>query len=150
MVARAGGADVAGGSLGTFAIVPTSEDLWPAEDELCERLAVIEVAVERFPGTQSFEHLLVDLTDFLGSPRLPRDAALRVLAQWISTEPWPWGAEEALEFSMRRLQWPEMRSTLEQRLISASIRVRQNLSRVLEVYESSWPGGEIYRTYAGG
>lgn len=125
----------------------SSNVLWPAEDELRERLAVIEVAVANFPGTQNFEHLLRDLTALLGSAQLRRSASVPILVEWIATEPWPFGAEEALEFSMRQLQWPEMRSALEDMQQYASIRVRHNLSRVLEVYEPTWPGGEIYRTY---
>jgi hypothetical protein len=125
----------------------SSNVLWPAEDELSERLAVIEVAVENFPGTQSFEHLLRDLTTLLRSAQLPRSTSVPILVEWIATEPWPFGAEEALEFSMRQLQWPAMRAALEDMRQNASIRIRQNLSRVLEVYEPTWPGGEIYRTY---
>lgn len=125
----------------------SSNVLWPAADELRERLAVIEVAVENFPGTESFEHLLRDLTTLLGSARNSRSASVPILAAWIATEPWPFGAEEALEFSMRQLQWPEMRAALEHMQQNASIRIRRNLARVLEVYEPTWPGGEIYRTY---
>lgn len=131
-----------------YLLAMTSSNVpWPAEDELRERLAVIEVAVENFPGTESFEHLLRDLSTLLGSARLPRSASVPILAEWIATEPWPFGAEEALEFSMRQLQWPEMRAALEDMKPNASIRIRQNVARVLEVYEPTWPGGEIYRTY---
>jgi hypothetical protein len=133
--------------LGNFLGMPSSNVSWPAEDELRERLAVIEVAVKSFPGTESFEHLLRDLTELLGSARVTRTSSLTILAEWISTDPWPWGAEETLEFSMRQLHWPEMRSALENILGTASIRVQEQVSRVLEVYEDSWPGGDIYRTY---
>lgn len=120
---------------------------WPAEDELRERLAVIEVAVERFPGSQSWEHLLRDLVTLLASKPLPRAVSVRILSDWITSDPWPYGAEETLEFILRQLQWPEMRAVLEHLGQTASLRVQQNARRVLEVYNPVWPTGEIDRTY---
>jgi len=55
------------------------------------------------------------------------------------------GTIEILEFSMHHLRWPAVRMALSQLVQSASdLRVRRAAERVLEAFESDWPGGEIY------
>ena len=116
-------------------------------EELRDRLAVIAVATEHFVGVNQIEHLLVDLLAFLESGQVERAAAAAALIGLI--EPWP-GAPEVLEFTMRDLQWPEVRDALEAHLASDSdFRTRDMAANVLQVYEDDWPGGEIYRTYRG-
>ena len=114
-------------------------------EELRDRLAVIAMATESFVGVNLIEHLLVDLVAFLKSGRVARAAASDALIGLI--EPWP-GAPEVLEFTMRELRWPEVKSALEAHVASESdFRTRDLASNVLQVYEDDWPGGEIYRTY---
>jgi hypothetical protein len=116
-------------------------------EELRDRLAVIAMATENFVGVNQVEHLLVDLVAFLKSGRVERAAAAEALIGLI--EPWP-GAPEVLEFTMRVLQWPEVRVALEEHVASESgFRTRDLAASVLQVCEDGWPGGEIYRTYRG-
>lgn len=120
--------------------------MWPVERELAERLAVIRLAAEHFVGVDSYEHLLLDLLRLLRSDRVPRitgtDFMLQRIVQW---EP---GSVEILEFSMRSLQWPEVRDALaEHARDGADFRTRDLARQALEVYEPQWPNGEIYRTY---
>lgn len=116
-------------------------------EELRDRLAVIAMATEHFVGVNQIEHLLVDLVAFLKSGRVERAAAADALIALI--EPWP-GAPEVLEFTMRELQWPEVKAALETHVASESdFRTRDLAASVLQVFEDDWPGGEIYRTYRG-
>lgn len=119
---------------------------WPVSDELLERLTVIEVVAQRFTGVREWEHLLVDLTALLRAEVLPRPQAVAVLLSWAAS--WPWGAIEVLEFSMRGLQWSEIRQFLvEQAADSTDFRHRNLAAQALEAFEPDWPGGQIYRTY---
>jgi len=116
-------------------------------EELGDRLAVIAVATENFVGVNQIEHLLIDLLAFLKSGRVERADASEALIGLI--EPWP-GAPEVLEFTMRELQWPEVKAALERHVASESdFRTREMAASVLQVYEDDWPGGEIYWTYRG-
>ncbi|MEM7323793.1 MAG: hypothetical protein AAF531_11965 [Actinomycetota bacterium] len=119
---------------------------WNAHDQLKERLEAIGIVAQHFVGVGEWEHLLVDLTRFLRSETLDREQAVGVLIGWAAS--WPWGAVEALEFTMRELRWPEVHEFLvEQRTESADFRHRDLAASVLEVFEPEWPGGVIYRTY---
>lgn len=116
-------------------------------EELRDRLAIIAMATEHFVGVNQIEHLLVDLLAFLKSGRVERADASDALIGLI--EPWP-GAPEVLEFTMRELQWSEVKAALERHVASESdFRTRDLAANVLQVYEDHWPGGEIYRTYRG-
>jgi hypothetical protein len=128
------------------AVAKMSPDTWPAVTELDERLAVIEVAASHFVGVNEIEHLLVDVTGLLQSERLEREQAVSALTR-LATE-WPWGAVEVLEFSLRALQWPELRDVLEHHAATGlDFRTRDMAKHVLEVYADEWPTGEIYRVY---
>ncbi|GAA1475660.1 hypothetical protein GCM10009623_01060 [Nocardioides aestuarii] len=119
---------------------------WPAEDELAERLQVIRVAAQHLVGVNLYEHALVDLLQLLQSDRLPYSTAVDALLQQARS--WDWGAVEVLEFSMRSLQWPEVREALVAHVAHGDdFRTRDLAQQVLHVYEPAWPGGEIYRTY---
>ena len=125
-----------------------SNGAYEGRQELSDRLAVIAVAMENFVGVNRVEHLLVDLLLFLKSDRIGREDAAGSLIALV--EPWP-GAPEVIEFTMRDLQWPEVRHALEAHVSSdADFRTRDMASSVLEVYEERWPAGEIYRTYRSG
>ena len=124
----------------------TPPDSWPAEDELRERLAVIEAVEPHFVGVGEIEHLLLGVLELLESERISRVSGVNALVR-LAIE-WPAGAIETLEFCLRRLQWPELKSVLEEHVRSGSdFRTRDAASAVLEVFEPEWPNGEIYRTY---
>lgn len=115
-------------------------------DELDRLLESIEVAAQRFVGVNEYEDLLVDLLALLRSDDLPRETAVAALTRLAVG--WPWGAVEALEFSLRSLRWDELRHVLEaQRKENPDFRCRALAGQVLEVYAEAWPGGDIYRTY---
>ena len=119
---------------------------WPAEEELAERLAVIHLAADRFIGVNSYEHLLLDLLRLLQSDRVPRTTATEFMFKLV--EEWGAGAVEILEFTMRTLQWPEVREALLAHAHKGEdFRTRGLARHALEVYEAQWPNGEIYRTY---
>ena len=106
---------------------------------------MLAVACEHFVGVGQIEHLLVDLVAFLKSGRIHRSVAAEFLIALI--DPWP-GAPEVLEFTMRDLQWPEVKGALQAHVASGSdFRTRDMAASVLQVFEAEWPGAEIYRTY---
>ncbi|MCA0329547.1 MAG: hypothetical protein LCI03_06525 [Actinobacteria bacterium] len=125
----------------------TGDRDWPAENELDERLAVLEVAASHFYGVREIEHLLVGLLDLMRSDRLPKDRSLAALeARMVA---WPPGTVELLEFTMRELRWPEVQSSLKMSAANhPDFRARDQARQALEVYAEDWPNGEIYRTYA--
>lgn len=117
--------------------------------ELTELLDAIARAAELSVGVDTFEYLLLDLLALLESGRVARPVAIAELRR-LGTD-WPWGAVQALEFTMRRLRWPEVREALEShRLRGADFRTRTLASQVLEVYQDDWPVGEIYESYRRG
>ncbi|GAA1479213.1 hypothetical protein GCM10009623_36590 [Nocardioides aestuarii] len=119
---------------------------WPAEDELAERLQVIRLAAKHLVGVNVYEHALVDLLQLLQSDRLPHSTAVDALLKLVRD--WDWGAVELLEFSMRSLQWPEVREALAAHAAHGDDpRTRDLAQQVLQVFEPEWPDGEIYRTY---
>jgi len=120
--------------------------MWPATTELHERLVAIEAVIDRFIGVNEAEHLLVDLLKLLNSGRITRAEGVAALSQ-LATQ-WPVGADEALEFCLRDLQWRELHDVLtRQASEAADFRIRDRAKRVLEVYEENWPAGDIYRAY---
>lgn len=117
--------------------------------ELARLLAAITAAAERYPGVNSYEHLLVDLLDLLLSGRLAKTEAVSALDRLVSE--WPPGAPEVLEFTMHRLRWPEVRDALEDHRAHASdFRTRDLAVQVLQAFEDDWPEGDIYETYREG
>ena len=114
--------------------------------ELVELLSAITAAAEEFFDSEQSEDLLVDLRDLLRSGRVDRADAVSELVR-LSTE-WPPGADEALEFTMHELRWPEVREALDDhRMSGADFRTRDRAAVVLRAFEDDWPDGEIYRTY---
>lgn len=117
--------------------------------ELARTLAAITSAAEKFVGVNSYEHLLAALLELLESGRVDRSHAVAELNR-LATQ-WPPGAPEALEFTMHKLQWPEVRTTLEDhRVHGADFRTRDLATQVLRAFERDWPEGDIYRTYRRG
>ncbi|MUN05705.1 hypothetical protein [Agromyces luteolus] len=120
------------------------DDTPPAD--LARTTAAISAAADRFVGVNSYEHLLVHLLDLLESGRVDRESALAEFDRLASD--WPPGAAEALEFTMHRLRWPEVRRTLEDhRQHGTDFRTRDLAAQVLEAFDDEWPAGDIYRTY---
>lgn len=117
-----------------------------APDELTELLSSIAYAAEQSVGVDTYEYLLADLLALLESDRVARTVAVAELRR-LATD-WPWGSVEALEFTMRRLRWPEVREALEShRAQGADFRTCNLATQVLEVYQDDWPAGEIYEAY---
>ncbi len=117
-----------------------------SEAELGRLLAVIEQSARETIGVNEYEGLLIQLLALLESHDLDHHAAAEQLIRL--TEEWPWGAVESLEFTMRRLRWPEVREALlahHQR--GLDFRTRDLAAQVLDAYEDDWPTGEIYETY---
>jgi hypothetical protein len=114
--------------------------------EIRDRLDAISDAAERSPDIADLEPLLLDLLDYLSSVGASQQEAEATLIELLDT--WPWGALEALEFTMRTLQWDAVRQALENQLNSdADFRLKDQARHVLEVFEREWPGGEVYATY---
>jgi hypothetical protein len=114
--------------------------------QLTELLDAIAHAAERSVGVNTYEHLLVALLELLESGHVDRATAVAEL-QRLADE-WPWGAAEALEFTMHRLRWPEVRLVLVDHVAHGSdFRTRDLAAQVLEAFEDEWPNGEIYETY---
>ncbi|MCD1573373.1 hypothetical protein [Agromyces mediolanus] len=104
-------------------------------------------AAERYPGVNSYEHRLLDLLDILRSGRVERAAAVDSLIGL--TVGWPVGSLEILEYTMRELQWPEVRDALFKHLEEApDFRTRKQAERALLVYEDRWEDGDIYVRYS--
>lgn len=117
--------------------------------ELMQLLAEIEQSARESVGVDDYESTLFQLLVLLQSDDLARGVAVQQLARL--TEEWPWGAVEALEFTMHRLRWPEIREALlKHRQYGTDFRTRDLAAQVLEAFEDDWPGGEIYRTYRRG
>ncbi|MGQ0632686.1 MAG: hypothetical protein ACT4P1_16845 [Sporichthyaceae bacterium] len=119
---------------------------YTAADELRDRIAVLEAVSPQFVGVEVVEHLLVDLLAHIESGRVERSVVENEFSR-LAHE-WPPGAVEVLEFCLRRVRSEELRRALTETAGSAADFRHRDLARqVLEVYESDWPGGEIYRTY---
>lgn len=114
--------------------------------ELTQLLDAIAQVAKRSVGVNTYEYLLADLLALLESDRVARPVAIHAMTR-LATD-WPWGSVEALEFTMRRLRWPEVRKALEDhRAHGADFRTRDLAAQVLEVYQDDWPAGEIYEAY---
>jgi hypothetical protein len=114
--------------------------------ELGERLAVIALAADHFDGVDELQHLLEGLLDFLERNPSQLESAAETFAGLA--ESMPSGAVEILEFTMRELRWPAVKDALVRSVgESGDFRIRDQASRVLEVFEEDWSGGEIYRRY---
>lgn len=118
----------------------------PPAATLTRMLSAVSEAADRYVGVDSYEDLLVETLELLESGRVDRAVAVAELSR-LATE-WPPGAPEALEFTMHRLRWPEVRAALEDhRDHGADFRTRNLAAQVLEAFETEWPAGEIYRSY---
>jgi hypothetical protein len=115
--------------------------------ELEERLAAIAAFAEHFFGVSELEPLLVDLLEFIQAGTVGRELLeKRLVALFVAASP---GSVEVLEFVMRTLRWPVVE--LELRMIRDSdsdFRVVNEAKRVLEVFETDWDNGDIYRFYS--
>jgi hypothetical protein len=115
--------------------------------ELEERLAAIAAFAELFFGVSELEPLLVDLLEFIQAGTVGRELLeKRLVTLFVAASP---GSVEVLEFVMRTLRWPVVE--LELRMIRDSdsdFRVVNEAKRVLEVFETDWDNGDIYRFYS--
>jgi hypothetical protein len=115
--------------------------------ELEERLAAIEVVAAHFFGVSELEHLLVDLLEFIQAGTVRRELLeQRLITLFVAATP---GSVEVLEFVMRALRWSAVE--LELRTIQetdSDFRVVNEAKRVLEVFETDWDNGDIYRFYS--
>lgn len=118
----------------------------PASERVAHLVGVIQHEAEVNLSVETYEPLLLKLLETIESSPDQREQVSAFLAALI--EEWPWGAVEILEFTMRRLQWSEIRSALESSATQdPDFRKRRQAERVLEVFEDDWEAGEIYRLY---
>ena len=55
---------------------------------------------------------------------------------------------ELVEFCMRELQWPEIKTLALEQLKKSDPRIRSSMEHVLEVYEPEWSDSDLYQYYS--
>ncbi|GAA3589326.1 hypothetical protein GCM10022198_11480 [Klugiella xanthotipulae] len=97
-------------------------------------------------GASEFEYMLVKLLQLLESNTVDREVVISTFKRLASE--WPHGAIEMLEFTMRKLQWPEVQAALEiYQEFGADFRYRSLAKKALLVYEEVWEYSDMYVTY---
>lgn len=104
----------------------------------------------RSPDARDLVHTLNDIVALVQANPEYVEPATKVFLKLLEERPGELilgvpGTIEILEFSMHHLRWPALQLALSQIVQSANDpRVSRAAERVLEAFESDWPGGDIY------